>query len=64
MNLVYLYVLSQQMQRQQQLLELKAHVHSPWSQHVALRLPTPTGSAHCRVRGVAGAERGTFSDGV
>lgn len=48
-----LYILSRQMQRHQQLLELKAHVHSTWSRHLALRLPAQTGSTHHRVRGVA-----------
>lgn len=48
-----LHILSQQMQRQKQLLELKAHVHSTWSQHLALCLPTKTGHTHHRVHWVA-----------
>lgn len=52
-----LHILSQQMQRQKQLLELKAHVHSTWSQYLALCLPTKTGHTHHRVHWVADTKR-------
>lgn len=59
-----LYILSQPMQRQQRLLELKARVHGTWSQHLALRLPAQTGSTHHRVRRVADTKWCAFCDGI
>lgn len=56
-----LYILFQQMQRQQQLPELKAHVHSTWSQHLALHLPAQTGSTHHRVHGGGGTQNDVLS---